>query len=165
MTNTAYSFIFLPLLPSTRSHSCNVWQKYMISTRKMLQSTSKSSTRKYLLIAIMEEYISRLSAIVMQLVREEYFSVFENSIETAHFGIAYWFFSPAENENINFISLLKLSLWNTKFNFLNDIKNPIALPLPLFLFGGEGKNCIFRGKHFSIPVWGPYFCDVFSRSE
>lgn len=35
----------------------------------MLQSTSRSFTRKYSLIAIMEEYISRLSVIVMQLVR------------------------------------------------------------------------------------------------
>lgn len=75
ITNTANSFILLslPLLLLARTPtpclSCNVWRKYMISTRKMLQNTSKNSTRKYSLIAIMEEYISRLSVIVMQLVR------------------------------------------------------------------------------------------------
>lgn len=36
----------------------------------MLQNTSKSFCHKYSLIAIMAEYISRLSAIVMQLVRQ-----------------------------------------------------------------------------------------------
>lgn len=129
ITNAAYSFY--PL------RSCNVWRKYMISTRKMLPSTSRSITRKYSLIAIMAEFTSHLSAIVMQLVREfasltPIFQHVKNFIFTTHSGIAYWFFSPAQNVNFQlYISFFPLpNLWNMKLNFLNDIEGKIQLRNP-----------------------------------
>lgn len=130
ITNAAYSFSLL--------RSCNVWRKYMISTRKMLPSTSRSIIRKYSLIAIMAEFTSHLSAIVMQLVREfdsltSIFQHVKNFIFTTHSGIAYWFFSPAQNVNFQlYFSFFPLpNLWNMKLNFLNDIEGKIQLRTPL----------------------------------
>lgn len=156
----------------------------MISTRKMLQNTSRSFIHKYSLIAIMAEYISRLSAIVMQLVREFQVTAidFENFIRLTHFGIAYWFFSPAEKLRISvffiFFSPLPLSVrvllnvesakheiqfskWYKKKGI--QLRNPF-LAVPLFLCEArklhfsERENLNSRRETF-------YFCVIFFPSS
>lgn len=154
----------------------------MISTRKMLQNTSRSFIHKYSLIAIMAEYISRLSAIVMQLVREFQVTAidFENFIRLTHFGIAYWFFSPAEKLRILvffiFFSPLPLSVrvllnvesakHEIQFSKWYKKRNPIAQPLfsRAFVFVWSTKIAFQREGNFQFPSWDLLFlCDIFPQ--
>lgn len=122
ITNTTFHLHSFHLYVTSRLSSCNVLQEYTTSTRKKLQNTSKSFTRRYSLMwtAIMVECIFRLSVIVMQLVRKYFLFIFFDLHEAKFFNkIIGW---KVCSFNIETWKICEIAFWKLKLEVIQALK-------------------------------------------